>query len=403
MSPDASVPSRRNRFLWFLIAAALLGTASLAVFLLLRLAPTPRQVVTITQIPQVDTTLLAYRRSPLLVEGSGLVRPRAEILVSAQVNGQVVRLHPSLVSGGYIPRDEVMVEIDSRVYRAALDEARAARAALVSNLDYLEKQVTRLQSLRDSSFVSEENLDDMISRRDQARANLARQDALIVRSELDLEHTSIRAPFSGYIQSESVDVGDIVSPGRELARFYASDGVEIVVSLTADDAAWIPDLWERHSTVPRLARVQTEYGGRRYEWPAELTRVESDLDRNTRTIDVVLTVADPSQPGEPTGEAPGVVEVSAPPLLVGMYADVVIEGLSLPGHFILPVSAVHDGAIWVVDSESRLRITPVDIVRQEGNTYVLLAPSLPEGTAIITSAIALVSDGMSVVTLEQAR
>jgi hypothetical protein len=39
---------------------------------------------------------------------------------------------------------------------------------------------------------------------------------------------------------------------------------------------------------------------------------------------------------------------------------------------------------------------PVEFVRQEGNQAVLLAPDLPEGTPLVTSDIALVSDGMRV-------
>lgn len=403
MNSTSTGSSLKRFFLWFIVGICLMAAGVAAVILLIALAPKPRQVEAVVIVPEVNTLILEHRDRPLTVEGSGLVTARAEITLSSQVSGEVTSIHPELVTGGFISQGDVMVSIDPRPYQAALNEAIAARQALAANLDYLEKQLTRLQALRGGNFVSDDNLDDVISRRDQAIANLARQDALILRNELDLEHTRIRAPFSGYVQSESVDIGDIVAPGRELGRFYASDGAEILVSLNIEDAGFIPSLWQRQAELSRPAVVRASYGNQRYEWPAELVRVEADLDRSTRTIDVVVSVADPSQRGTPVQGHAAPVTVSAPPLLVGMYADVSIEGIRVPGHFTLPVKAVHDSNIWTVDSENRLHINPVEIVRQEGNSFVLLAPQLPEGTRIITSNIALVSDGMAVSVAELAQ
>ena len=65
--------------------------------------------------------------------------------------------------------------------------------------------------------------------------------------KLELERTRITAPFDGIVYEESIDLGDIVSPGRELARFYASDELEVIVALNADDSVFIPDLWQENN------------------------------------------------------------------------------------------------------------------------------------------------------------
>ena len=125
--------------------------------------------------------------------------------------------------------------------------------------------------------------------------------------------------------------------------------------------------------------------------------MESDIDRTTRTVDVVVRIPSPFTPGEPVAESDLPVSLEAPPLLVGMYADVAIEGMTIPGHFVLPVSAVHqDNTLWTVAGENRLQQVSVDFIRQEGNLAVLLAADLPEGTPIIISDIALVTDGMRI-------
>lgn len=388
-------PGFLQRFKWLLVCVVILGVGFVAMNQLVFLAPKPQQVTPTANVPSVTVMPLQYRNEPLLIKGNGLVEPTSEIMITSQVSGEVVSKHPNLLSGGHIEKGEVLLEIDPRPYRANVMEAQAAFDAQRSNLTFLENQVNRLETLKSREYISEQDYDDAESRRDQAKANLQRQEALLLVRELDLEHTSIKAPFTGYVKSEAVDVGDIVTPGRELGQFYASESVEITTSLNAGDATFIPGLWSGEAG-QRQAWVETEFGGHRYRWSAQMSRVESDLDNVTRTVDVVVTVTDPSRPGTLIGESSLPVALEAPRLLVGMYTDVTIEGMDVPGHFILPVIAVNDNSIRVVDSENRLRIVDVDVLRQEDNNIVLLAPGLEEGTLIIVSEIALVSDGMQV-------
>lgn len=397
---SSSKPLQRPRKpLWFLACLAILA-AGIGAFVLLRaLRPAPEQRDPVELIPLVEVAPLLYRDSPLLIEGNGIVTPRANTLVSSQVSGEVVEVHPNLVTGGAFNAGDVIVRIDPRSFEASLREAEAAQDANRSNLAFLERQVERLQSLREGNYTGEETLEDAINRRDQTLAAIARQEAVIVNRRLDLERATIRAPFDGRVISEDVNLGDVVAPGRELARFYASDEVEVVVGLNPDDSRFVPGLWEREKSEGqrRRAWVTVEHGGRRYQWPGYVHRVEADIDRTSRTVDVVVRVPDPFRHGTPLGESTASVPTEAPPLLVGMYAGVEIEGLELAEHFVLPVSAVRrDDTIWTVTPEGRLTIAPVEFVRQEGNMAVLLAPQLEEGTAIITSDIALVSDGMRV-------
>ena len=76
---------------------------------------------------------------------------------------------------------------------------------------------------------------------------------------------------------------------------------------------------------------------------------------------------------------------SSTPLLVGMYANIGIEGMALPGHFVIPVSALRqNNTIWTARSEGTLQVTPVEFVRQEGDMAVLMAPDLAEGHQLLS-------------------
>jgi membrane fusion protein, multidrug efflux system len=386
-----------QKSLWFLACIAILGFGFLGFILLKALKPVPAQKESALLIPTVTTAPLQHRQSPLLIDGNGIVIPTAAISVSSQVNGEVISLHQNLVSGGAFKKGETLVQVDPRTFEANLKEAEANQRANQSTLEFITKQLIRLESLMEQGFIGEETLDDAISRRDQTLAAIARQDAVIQNRQLDLERTSIRAPFDGRVYEESVDVGDIVSPGRELARFYASNEVEVVVGLNTDDSSFIPGLWQQQTAEQRSAWVTVDHGDNTYQWQGYVHRVESDLDRVTRTVDVVVRIPSPFTAGTLVGASSTSVELEAPPLLVGMYTNIAIEGMTLPGHFVIPVSALRpNNTIWTGMSEGILKQETVEFVRQEGNQAVLLAPHLPEGTPIIVSDIALMSDGMRI-------
>jgi len=398
MNSPLSPANKPRRPLWFFVSIAILGAGVASFILLKALKPVPEQRDQAELIPLVQTTPLEYRDSPLLIEGNGIITPRASITVSSQVSGEVVSLHPNLVSGGAFKKEEILVQLDKRTYEANLAEAEANQAANKANLAFLKKQVERIRSLKESDYVGEEALDDVISRLAQTEAAIARQEAILESRRLDLERTSIKAPFSGRIYDESVDIGDIVSPGRELARFYASDEVEVVVSLNANDSVFIPGLWTQdESSHSRNAWITVDHGGITYQWQGYVHRVESDIDMTTRTVDVVVRIPDPFLPGERLGESTSSITLEAPPLLVGMYSNVAIEGMNINNHFVLPVSALRSNdSIWVISGEGILNIIPVEVIRQEGNQVVLLADGLPEGTPIVMSDIALVTHVMRV-------
>ena len=76
-----------------------------------------------------------------------------------------------------------------------------------------------------------------------ARAALDRDEARLADAKLALSRTKVTAPFAGFVQEESVDVGQIVAAGQPVARIFATDAVEVIVPLSDADAALIPGLW----------------------------------------------------------------------------------------------------------------------------------------------------------------
>ena len=323
--------SRRKSFL--VAAGILFGSVAIAV-IMVRLRPDPPLREPPSRVPYVTTAPAAAGEGAIPVYGAGTVRPRAEIDVTAEITGKVAWVSPAFQGGGRVGAGQVLFRIDDADYRNRVRQARANVAA---------QEVALLQAEEDARIARAEY--ELFRKRDgeaaagdanplalrepqlaAARAALARDSATLADAELALARTEVLAPFSGIVRNEMVDVGQFVAAGQGVGRFYATDAVEVVVPVSDAEAALIPDLWRLSAGDGNRrvrATVSAEYGDQDHEWEGYVDRAEAALDEQTRTIDVIVLVP---RPFSGTG----------PPLLVGQFVEVRIEGIAPERYFTVP-------------------------------------------------------------------
>lgn len=400
---DSSKHDSHGRWFWRLAALAVL-VAGVAGFVGLQiLKPRPTVSPPAKQLPLVRVAPVEFRDGALPVTGHGLVKPRAEIALAAEISGKVSYMSPALVTGGAFSRDEVLIRIDPEPFRAVLAQASADRQSALATLKLAEQQLARTEQLIAKGFLSRQTLDERIAGRDQAKAALARAEALEESRRIDLERTTIRAPFRGKVLSKKVDLGETVQPGKELGRIFADDILEIPVSLTDRDVALISDLWrgngpDGNDNAPAIVRV--EHGGAVYSWRARVDRIEAAVDSATRTFNVVVRVDEPTVRGAPVSPA----AAEPPPLLVGMYATVEIAGRDHGRYAVVPRRALRDGStLWLLAAGNTVSLQPVRVLREANETVAVSADGVPDGARVIVSDLKVVTQGMPVRVVDEPR
>lgn len=378
------------------VLVLLFGIAIFAILILTR--GQPEVAPPSLEIALVETRELDAQSGTIRIKGDGFVRPRAEVWVTPQVSGRVVAVSPGLVSGGRLQAGETLLQIDPTPFQAELDQAVANHEAAMANLEFLRKQYARSKTLFERKDISEAQLDETFSQLKQVEADVRRLEALIQRRRFDLEQAAITLPFDARVVEESVDVGDTVAIGQQLARVYELGMGEITVSLTEADAALIPELWSRRpgmETSPN-ATVTASFGGKAYQWDAYLDRVNAGLSETTRTVDVVVVVPSPERPGRPLDPA---AAEEAPPLVMGTYADVELTGRSLPRYYAVPSRAVREGpTVWLATAQSTLEILPVNRVYEADGTAFITAETDIDGRKLIVSDLVSAIPDMPLVT-----
>jgi hypothetical protein len=111
-------------------------------------------------------------------------------------------------------------------------------------------------------------------------------------------------------------------------------------------------------------------------------RTEGRLDARTRMVNVIVRVERPYD--------------AMPPLAVGLFVRVEIEGKTLPEAIWLPRSSIREGNIvYIVDGESKIRFRQIEIARYDRDE-VLVRSGLEKGDLVVISPMKIVTEGMKV-------
>jgi RND family efflux transporter MFP subunit len=387
----------RRRTALLIAGVIVAGSLALAV-LLVSLAPEPERREPPSRIPFVETVSVVAGAGAIPVRGAGIVRPSAEIDLAPQVGGRVVWVDPGFRSGRRVAAGQVVFRIDEADYQYQVREAQAALAARkVALLEAEEAAViARDEFARFSAQRPEAGGQDTPSpltlrqpQLEAARAALGREEARLAQANLALSRTRVTSPFDGIVRDEWVDPGQVVSADQPVGKLFATDAVEVVVSLSDADAALIPGLWETGSddNAGRVrASVVAVYGDVRKSWPAFVDRAEASLDEETRTIKVIVRVPEPFEKGASAD----------PPLLVGKFAEVTIEGSAPGSYFRIRRAALQPGnEVWSMRANGTVSIVPVRVLhRIDDEAFV--SGALDPGAPVIIGGIRFATDGMAV-------
>jgi len=395
-----------------IIPCAILGAGAIAVYVLWLTRPEAVPVPTERAAPLIRVQTLAPHELQLFVQAQGTVEPRTESELKSQVSGEVMWVSPALVPGGFFDAGDPLLKLDPVDYEANLESARAALARAESDARRARKENTRQRRLADRSVASQARIDDAQNAAHVAEAALREARARLGRAERDLQRTEVYAPYSGRVRSEKVDLGQFVSRGETLARIYAVDYAEVRLPIpdrelryldvplgyressereepATSDAYPIGDLAE--AGAPDMSGpsvlLQAEFAGEDHEWVGRIVRTEGELDPKSRMVTVVARVEDPYGRKD---------EIGRPPLSVGLFVNVRIEGRVVPNALVIPRSALREGGrVLVVDEDDRIHYRSIEVLRTEREAVIVEA-GLQPGERVAVSPLPEAVEGMRV-------
>jgi RND family efflux transporter MFP subunit len=133
--------------------------------------------------------------------------PVSQVEIRARVTGYLQKV--LFKEGSDVQKGQVLFEIDPAPYRAGLEKARAKLALAKAKLLRRDAQYQRLRDLFAKKAARQDQLDEAVADRAEAKAAVQLAEAEVKIAQLTLESTQVRAPLSGRV-GRGLDVGNLV-------------------------------------------------------------------------------------------------------------------------------------------------------------------------------------------------
>ena len=337
--------------------------------------------------PLVDIITALPSAHSIAVRTQGTVEPVRRVGLVAQVSGKVEAVSELALDGRFFKAGDTLLELEKADYEFAIARARAQEAAAAQRV--AEERGRNLQAQREWRDLGTAEANDLFLRKPQLRAaeaSMAAAQADVAAAKLALDRTTVRAPFDGRIESKSVDIGQFVAPGTVLAQIYATDRVEVHLPISDSQLALLElPLFETAATAYPEVMLSARFGGERWQWQGQISRVEASIDRDSRVTFAIAEVSNPF--GEGNSERP--------PLTPGLFVEASIAGKPIQQSVELPATALRgDNTVLLVNENSRLERLPVELLRRERDR--VWVRGIAAGQSVVAKQSSLLAAGAAI-------
>ncbi len=294
---------------------------------------------------------------------TGTLLPSQRFTVAARTAGLLEQLNVEI--GERVVRDQVVGKVEAAEALEDVSQAEAEVAVAEANLisakaalEVVERELDRIESLRDRDFVSAFERERVETRLISEQANLAVAEATLDlrksalrRAQLNLDRTILRTSWQGsdeerFVSQRFLDEGSLVSTNSPILEVVSVDPLI--------GQFFVPES-DYYSIFPGM-EVKISVGGHvGRQYPAEVRRRAPEFSEDSRRALIEVIVPNPSQ-----ALTPGVF----------MRASVVLAEQS--DAVMVPLDAIvkrgeTNGVFLIDESAGRARFIPVTLGFQESD------------------------------------
>lgn len=340
--------------------------------------------------PKISVEAYEIQRSNITpnVLSYGLVEPRTKTKLVAQVSGRVERISERFRDGGFFKQGEILLQIDTADYEIEVDIAQSSLAGAeqalaeeVAQVEQAEADLVRLGNINTASPLA--------LRKPQlkaAHANLNSAKALLKLAKINLERTSIRAPYDGRVLSTSIDLGQVASNNTVLGEVYATDAIEVRLPIKNNDLPLLklPEDYRHESQAPLdlpSVNIRSELA-KDEVWQGTIIRTASSIDPSSRQLYVVARIDDPF----------GQKARGRFPLKIGQYVTAEIEGINQNSAISIPNKSIYQGSYVYLYKDGAVYRTDIKISWQN-EKIAIISEGIEAGDQLVVSPLGQVTTG----------
>ena len=251
------------------------------------------------------------------VYGTGIVEPEVMVAISPKVSGRLIELHAD--EGDRVTEGPVLARLEARDLAATVTEWQ-------SRVQLGEAELRRVEALHRRKLAADAELD-------RARNELATAAAALRRAREQLAELTLRAPADGRILRRDGEIGALLRPGDSLFWFSCCGGLRISAEIDEEDIPLV-------SPGQQVLIGADAFPDRVFEGRVQEITPKGDPIARSFRVRIALS-----------GDTP---------LRTGMTADCNILIDRREDALLIPIGAVVDGKVWLVEG-GRLVRRPVTL------------------------------------------
>lgn len=289
------------------------------------------------RVPKIETVSPHQGPAMEVIYATGIVEPQYWIKAGPTIPGRITEMNCE--EGNKVTEGMLLARLDSQTAEAKLAEAAAVTA-------FRREEYERLVRLHEREVASEQALE-------RARSELLQAEAARTVTERALADLSVRSPLTGIVLRREGEVGQVVQAGEAICWVGEARPLHIVADVDEEDR-------------PRVKPGQ-EVLVRYPAYPGDVFKGR---------------IRDITPKGDPFSKSYRVyidlTEEQAE--IIGMTAEVNIVIRREEEALLIPILALDEGHVWLVEKE-RLKRRPVEIGIRSPTTAEVLS-GLQEGDVI---------------------
>ena len=389
----SSSNSSQRRVVKILVPISVIGLGVLILYLLNKNPPDEEiQVATKkNQKRELRTRVIELKKEnyQTTIEANGIIKAHNEIILTSQVSGRVVTIHPQFEDGAFFKKGAILLELEEADFLTSVASAKA-NLAQAEAAHAQEKARSEQAKLNWEDLGYDEEPNDLVLRLPQLKEAVARVNSAqtqLAQAERNLSRSKIKAPFDGRVIQRSVGISQAISATTMLGRVFSVDYAEVRLPINSTDMRnlELPENPEDEPLKITLADALDDENSN--SWKAEIVRTEGTIDQNSLELFAIARIHDPFG-----------INSGASPLRIGQPVSAMIPGNVLENVFRIPRKAVRRlKMIYLINPDTfTIQGITIDPVSENEDYVFINDQSIKEGTFLATTPMSWVPEGAKV-------
>jgi membrane fusion protein, multidrug efflux system len=300
----------------------------------------------------------------------GTVTSLATVTIRTQISGYLISV--AFKEGDEVKKGDLLAEIDSRPYEAALAQAKGQLARDEALLKGAQVDLVRYQSLAAQNAVPHQQLDTQTALVAQDQGTVEADRGMVKSAEVNLQYCHILSPLDGRVGLRQVDQGNYVTPGdaNGLVVITQLQPISVLFTVPEDNLQAIAKRLEAGAVLPATA---FDRSGANKIADGTLQTFDSQIDPTTGTIKLRAQFPNESKTLYPNQ----FVNIR---LLLDTRKDVTTMSTAgiqrgVPGTF-----------VYLINADNTVSVRPVKLGATDGDHVEVLSGLAPGDRVVIDGA-----------------